>query len=56
MSPEITKFLFGCLGCFLIWIAVDYKRTPECKFGIFSNEGLIQFILVTIAVTIIQSI
>jgi hypothetical protein len=56
MNPEITKFLLGCLGCFLIWIAVEYKRTPECKYSLFSNEGLVQFLLITIGVTIIQNI
>ena len=56
MNPEIQKFLIGCLACTFIWISVDYKRTPECKFSLFSKEGLVQFLLVTIAVTIIQSI
>jgi hypothetical protein len=56
MNPEIQKFLIGCLGYLFIWIAVDYKRTKECKFGIFTKEGLMQLILITLGGTIITNI
>ena len=56
MNPEIQKFLIGCLGYLFIWIAVDYKRTEECKFGIFTKEGLLQLILITLGGTIITNV
>lgn len=52
----MAEFLIGCLGYFLIWIAVDYKRTPECTFALFSKEGLVQFILITLGGAIISSL
>jgi hypothetical protein len=55
MSIETVKFIMNIFGCVLIWIAVDYKRTPECTFSIFSREGLVQLVLVTVALTIIAA-
>ena len=56
MNPEIQKFLIGCLGYLFIWIAVDYKRTEECKFSLFTKEGMLQMLLVVLGGTIITSV
>jgi len=42
----LTSFLIGALGYFLIFKAVDFGRTKECKVDLFSNYLFIQWILI----------
>jgi hypothetical protein len=51
---EEFRFLTYAIGYLFIYIAVDHGRTPETKHNLFSRDGFIQFILVTIGGTIIS--
>jgi hypothetical protein len=45
----MTNFLLQLVAFFLLWIAVDYKRPAEYRFDLFSKEGAVQFLLITVA-------
>ena len=43
------EILIQMVAFFLIWVAVDYKRPDGFRFSIFTMNGFVQFLLITIA-------
>ncbi len=43
------SFLLQIVAFFILWIAVDYKRPSEYRFDLFSKDGAVQFLLITVA-------
>lgn len=41
-------FIIIMFGYILIYSAVDYGRTPDCKYNMFTSDGLVIFTLVTL--------
>jgi len=37
------------IAILLIWFAIDYGRQDDFKYDVFSNEGILQFFLVLVA-------
>lgn len=55
MNPNLINFLCQMAAFFIIWIAVDYKRPEEYRFSLFSKEGAVQFLLITVAGVILTN-
>jgi hypothetical protein len=46
----MVEFLLSCFGFFLIFKAVDMGRVESEKFEFFSEQGLIQWLLILFGV------
>jgi len=46
----MVEFLLSCFGFFLIFKAVDIGRVESEKFEFFSEQGLIQWLLILFGV------
>lgn len=55
MNPLLINFLCQMAAFFIILIAVDYKRPSEYRFDLFSKDGAVQFLLITVAGVILTN-
>jgi len=46
---EVKKGIMEIIAILLIWFAIDYGRQDDFKYDVFSNEGILQFFLVLVA-------
>jgi len=50
---DILKLIVSMVGYFIIFMTADIGRPHEYKFTAFSKEGILQMVLVIIAVQLI---
>lgn len=55
MNPNLINFLCQMAAFFILMIAVDYKRPSEYRFDLFSKDGAVQFLLITISGVILTN-
>jgi len=52
----MMNYIISIIGYFLIWLAVDYGRTPESKIPLCSRGFWIQTLLIIIGTFIISRV
>ena len=55
MTNNEIGFILSILATFIIYVTVDLGRVKSERYGLFTKIGFLQFLLITLAVILIES-